>query len=216
MTHTPTDVLRSRWLDALLPHIAFDGWTDAAAALAAREAGLSAGEQVLAAPHGVIDLIEAFFAAAEAEAAAALAAQDLSALRVPDRVKRGVLAWLAALEPNREAVRRAAARGFLPWSAGPAVQRTWSVADMVWTAAGDTATDYNRYSKRGLLAATIPGIVMYWLDGPTPDDLDAYISRRLRQASGAGRTAGKVVSPVLDALKAVRRGAKPSERGQGQ
>ena len=215
MTHTPTDVLRSRWLDALLPHIAFDGWTDATAALAAREAGLSAGEQALAAPHGVIDLIEAFFAAVEAEAAAALAAQDLSPLRVPDKVKRGVLAWLAALEPHREAVRRAAARGFLPWSAGPAVQRTWSVADMVWTAAGDTATDYNRYSKRGLLAATIPGIVMYWLDGPAPDDLDAYISRRLQQASGLGRSAGKFVGPVLDRLNALKSAGKSSGRGQG-
>jgi ubiquinone biosynthesis protein COQ9 len=215
MTHTPSDVLRSRWLDALLPHVTFDGWTDAAAALAAREGGLSDGEKALAAPNGVIDLIEAFFATAEAEASAVLAAEDVSALRMPDKVKRGVLAWLAALEPNREAVRRAAARGFLPWSAGPAVQRAWSVADMVWTAAGDTATDYNRYSKRGLLAAVIPGIVMYWLDNPAAADLDAYISRRLKQASGLGRRAGKVVSPIMDALKAIRPDAKPFERGRG-
>tara|TARA_R110001599_G_scaffold40878_5_gene124279 strand:- start:10620 stop:11270 length:651 start_codon:yes stop_codon:yes gene_type:complete len=214
MTHTPSNVLRSKWLDALLPHVTFDGWTDAAAALSAREAGLSDGEQALAAPNGVIDLIEAFFAAAEAQAGAILGAEDLSALRVPDKVKRGVLAWLAALEPNREAVRRAAARGFLPWSAGPAVQRAWSVADMVWSAAGDTATDYNRYSKRGLLAAVIPGIVMYWLDNPDPADLDAYIARRLQQASGLGRTAGKVVTPLLDALKAIRPDTKPFERGQ--
>ena len=200
MTHTPSDVLRSRWLEALLPHIAFDGWTDAAASLAASEAGLSEGEQALAAPNGVIDLIEAFFAAAEAEAKAILAAE--------------VLVWLGALAPNREAVRRAAARGFLPWSAGPAVQRAWSVADMVWTAAGDTATDYNRYSKRGLLAAVIPGIVMYWLDAPDAADLDAYISRRLQQASGLGRNAGRVVAPVLDFIKALRPDANPSGRGQ--
>lgn len=216
MTHMPTDVLRSTWLEALLPQVAFDGWSDAAAARAASDAGLSEGEQALAAPNGVIDLIEAFFAAAEAEAACALASEDLSALRVPDKVKQGVLAWLVALEPNREAVRRAAARGFLPWSAGPAVQRTWSVADMVWTAAGDTATDYNRYSKRGLLAAIIPGIVMYWLDGPAPADLDAYISRRLKQASGFGKTAGKLVSPVLGALQTVRQGAAASKCGQGR
>ena len=214
MTHTPSDVLRSRWLEALLPHVAFDGWTDAAAATAASEARLSEGEQALAAPNGVIDLIEAFFAAAEAEVKAVLAAEDLTALRVPDKVKRGVLAWLDALAPNREAVRRAAARGFLPWSAGPAVQRAWSVADMVWTAAGDTATDYNRYSKRGLLAAVIPGIVMYWLDAPDAADLDAYISRRLQQVSGLGRNAGRVVAPVLDFIKALRPDGNPSGRGQ--
>ncbi|KCZ92447.1 COQ9 family protein [Hyphomonas johnsonii] len=214
MTQTPSQALRSRWLAALLPHVAFDGWTEAAAAAAASEAGLNEGEQALAAPHGVIDLIEAFFDAAEAEARGKLAAEDLSGLRVHERVKHGLLAWLAVLEPNREAVRRAASRGFLPWSAGTAMQRAWSVADMVWTAAGDTATDYNRYSKRGLLASVIPPIVMYWVDSPEAADLDAYVTRRLKQASGVGQTAGKVVTPVLDLLKTVRNGAKDSPFGR--
>jgi ubiquinone biosynthesis protein COQ9 len=214
MTQTPSEAYRSRWVEALLPHVAFDGWTDAAAATAAKEAGLTQGEQALAAPNGVIDLLEHFFATAEAEARANLASEDISALRVPDKVKRGVLAWLEALEPNREAVRRAAARGFLPWGAGAAAQRTWSVADMVWTAAGDTATDYNRYSKRGLLAAVIPGIVMQWLDNPAPAELDAYVSRRLQQVSGLGRSAGKVVGPVLDRLNALKSAGKSSGRGQ--
>jgi ubiquinone biosynthesis protein COQ9 len=214
MTQTPSEAYRSKWVEALLPHVAFDGWTDAAAATAAKEAGLSQGEQALAAPNGVIDLLEHFFASAEAEARSQLASEDMSALRVPDKVKRGVLAWLEALEPNREAVRRAAARGFLPWGAGAAAQRTWSVADMVWTAAGDTATDYNRYSKRGLLAAVIPGIVMQWLDNPAPADLDAYVSRRLQQVSGLGRSAGKFVGPVLDRLNALKGAGKSSGRGQ--
>lgn len=177
-----------------------DGWTETAAGEAAARAGLSEGEQALAAPQGVIDLIEAFFDAAGARAKAALAADDMTVLRVPDRVKRGVLAWLAALEPHQEAVRRAASRGFLPWGAGPAMQRTWTVADMIWTAAGDTATDYNRYSKRGLLAGVLPGIVLYWVDRPDPEDLEAFIDRRLAQASGVGRAAGQVLRPLLDRM----------------
>jgi ubiquinone biosynthesis protein COQ9 len=81
MTQTPSEAYRSRWVEALLPHVAFDGWTDAAAAIAAKEAGLTQGEQALAAPNGVIDLLEHFFATAEAEARANLASEDISALR---------------------------------------------------------------------------------------------------------------------------------------
>lgn len=197
MTEAPSVILRRRWLAELLPDVAFEGWTQEAARLAAVRAGLSEGEQALAAPQGVVDLLEAFFDEAGAAAQAALAGEDLSAMRVPEKVKRGVLAWLTALEPNREAVRRAASRGFLPWGAGPALQRTWKVADMVWTAAGDTSEDYNRYSKRGLLAAVLPAIVLYWADNPAPEDLDGFIARRLANVSGIGQRAGRLVKPVL-------------------
>ena len=125
MTATPSGTLRRRWLDALLPEVAFDGWTEAAASRAASVAGLSEGEQALAAPRGVDDLIDAFFDEAEVSAKAALAVQDLAAMGTTARVKAGVLAWLAALQPDREAVRRATSRGMVPWKSGPALQRAW-------------------------------------------------------------------------------------------
>ena len=200
MTVTPSEKIRRRWLDALLPEVAFDGWTEAAAVRAANEIGLSDGERALAAPRGVVDLIDSFFDRAGQAAIEDLKGQDLAAMRVHERVKAGVLAWLHALGPHREAVRRAAARGLVPWSATPALQRTWRVADMIWDAAGDTASDYNRYSKRGLLAAALAPIVMYWLDNPAEEDLDAYVGRRLAQASGMGRTAGKILGPLLDVI----------------
>lgn len=198
MTAIPSEVLRARWLEALLPDVAFDGWTEAAAAKAAETAGLTPGEQALAAPGGVRDLIDAFFDTAGQAARESLSRQDLSALNTPGRVKAGILAWLAALAPHREAVRRAAMRGLLPWSAGPALQRSWAVADMVWEAAGDMSQDHNRYSKRGLLAAVLPSIVMRWLDNPPEDELDSYIDRRLAQASGIGRNLGRIAKPLLD------------------
>lgn len=212
MTQTPSEVLRFRWLDAMLPDVPFDGWTDVTAARAADRAGLTEGERALAAPQGVKDLIDAFFERAGQVAREALAARDQTELNTPARVKAGVLAWLAALEPNREAVRRAAVLGLLPWGAAPAAQRTWRVADMVWDAAGDTSDDYNRYSKRGLLAAVIPPIVMYWLDDPSDADLDAYIDRRLRLASGIGRNLGRLAKPLLDVLPVSRPNGDPKPK----
>jgi len=198
MTVPPSETLRRRWLAELLEDVVFDGWTEDAARAAAGRAGLSEGEQALAAPQGVLNLIDAFFDEAEAAARQAMASEDLSALRVSSRVKRGLLVWLRALEPNREAVRRAASRAFLPWGAAPALQRAWKVADMIWTAAGDQSADYNRFSKRGLLAAVLPAIVLYWADNPAPEDLDGFIARQLSAASGFGQRAGRIIKPVLE------------------
>lgn len=204
MSH-PSAALRAKWLEALLPNVPFDGWTRAAAEAAAETAGLSEGEQALAAPRGLADLVEAFFDQAETDAAATLGATDMTEMGVRAKVALGVQAWLTALAPHKEAARRAGARGFLPWVAGDALQRTYSVADMVWTGIGDTSTDYNQYSKRGLLAATIPLIFLRWLDEDDPDKLNAYIERRLTGAMKFGQAGGRVVGPVLDTLERLKK-----------
>lgn len=197
-------MLRERWLEALLPNVPFDGWTTQAAEKAALEAGLTSGEQALAAPRGLPDLVDAFFDAAEREANAALLAADLNEMGVREKVSCGVKLWLGALAPNKEAARRAGVRGFLPWAAGDAIQRTYSVADMIWTGLGDASEDYNKYSKRGLLAAALPLIFMRWLDETDEAELDAYIARRLTGAMKLGQQAGKVAGPFLEAFERMK------------
>ena len=200
MTVSPSSALRARWLGALLPHVPFDGWTQMAADRAAEEAGLDAGEQALAAPNGLADLVDAFFEAAEAAAAEELTGAALEGLGVREKVAFGVKAWLAALAPHREAARKASVRGFLPWAAGDAVQRTWSVADMIWTGIGDASEDYNKYSKRGLLAAVLPLIFLRWLDETDEAALDDYIGVRLTGAMKFGQAAARIAGPALEAL----------------
>lgn len=199
---TPSGDLRRRWLDALLPLVPDQGWTELAARRAAELAGLSAGEQALAAPGGVQDLMEAFFDQAETTARACIAEAPLAEMRVHERVAFGVRAWLDALAPNRGAVERASGRAFWPTQAGDAAQRCWSVADMVWDAIGDTSEDYNYYSKRALLAAVIPAIVLYWQGEPESAALDGFIARRLKSAMMLGQTGGRFMKPFLDAFTA--------------
>ncbi|MEM9937531.1 MAG: COQ9 family protein [Pseudomonadota bacterium] len=202
---TPSEAFRDRWLEAALPHINADGWTDAVLTRAAKAAELSENQQALAAPNGARDLIDHFFELATDDMLNRLATQDLDKMRVHERVAAGLRAWLYGLDPNREAVRRAAARGLLPWGAGAASRRVWKIADAIWEAAGDTATDYNRQTKRALLSATIPSIVLYWLNSADQEDVDAFIMRRLKRAMQLGRTGGKIVGPVLSALEKLKK-----------
>lgn len=201
---TPSEKLRDRWLEALLPEVATRGWTIGAMRRAAETAGLSRGERALAAPGGVTDLIDHFFERSADDMLVALARQDLDALRMHERVAAGLSAWLDALAPHKSAVRKAAGRGLLPWGAGAAVKRVWAIADAIWEAAGDRATDYNRHTKRALLSAVIPSIVLRWLETDDPDKMQAFIERRLQQAMTVGKTGGKFAAPLLDFAEKVR------------
>lgn len=202
---TPSEKLRETWLKALLPRVEQAGWTHRAARLAAEEAGLSAGEQALAAPNGLTDLIDHFFDQSTDRMLVTLASVDLGKLRTHERVAAALMAWLDGLDDSKAVVRKAAGRGLLPWGAGAAVQRVWSIADSIWEAAGDTATDYNRQTKRALLSAVIPSIVLYWLEHDDPHSLEAFIERRLGQAMKLGQTGGKILGPALDLIERARK-----------
>jgi ubiquinone biosynthesis protein COQ9 len=94
-----------------------------------------------------------------ARALAALAAFDVKALKIRQRIREGVLAWLDAHAADAEASRRAMGFLALPSNLPLAGRLTWASADLIWRWAGDVATDENHYSKRailsGILASTL-------------------------------------------------------------
>lgn len=201
---TPSMKLRDRWLDALLPDAAESGWNAASFRRSAKAAGLTDGECALAAPNGVTDLVDHFFDRSANQMLADLTPEALSELRMHERVAACLLGWLDAMAPHKGAVRTAAGRGLTPWGAGGATKRVWATADAIWTACGDTATDYNRYTKRGLLSAVIPSIVLHWLDADDRAGVEAFIARRLQHAMQLGRTGGRIVGPILDVVEKTR------------
>src|SRR5262249_30088251 len=88
---------------------------------------------------------------------------------------------LEALEPHREAVRRAISLKASPWGAAKAAEIVYRTVDAIWYAAGDTATDFNFYTKRGLLAAAYGPTVLYWLNDSSEGSAEtfAFLERRL-------------------------------------
>jgi len=189
----PRQKLQEKWLEALLPLVADMGWTAPALKAAAEEAGLVAADQALAAPDGADSLIEAFLARGDRAMLAAIEAADLPAMRVRDRVAMSVMAWLDALSDHKPAFRRALGRGLMPFRVPRATERTWELADAVWTGIGDTSTDYNKYTKRGLLASILPPVTLYWLNQDDDTKVRAFLDRRIDTVMRVGGTIGKVL-----------------------
>lgn len=163
MENNAMDVARQResLLDAILPHVAFDGWSDAAFRAAAQDSGLGLALARVIAPRGALDLASDYHRRGDAMMAARIAAADLSELRFRDRVALAVRYRLE--NADREVVRRGSALYALPMNAGTGARLIWGTADAIWRALGDNATDINWYSKRATLAAVYSATVLYWL-----------------------------------------------------
>jgi len=169
-------------LAAELPaNAAFDGWTPAALDMAAAASAIDPAIARLAFPGGTVDMIDAWFAHVDAAMLAALPPEALSAMKVRARITALVQARLDIVATDLEALRRALAVLALPQNLGRAARLNWRAADAMWHAAGDTATDFNHYSKRAILGAVYAATVLSMLADDSDDRADtrAFLDRRI-------------------------------------
>jgi ubiquinone biosynthesis protein COQ9 len=160
---------------------AFDGWTHAAITSAAYELGVDADLARLAFPGGATDMITAWFGAIDAELEQRCPPELLAAMKVRQRITHLLETRLDIVAPDKEAQRRALAILAMPQNAPLAARLLWRAADHMWRLAGDTATDFNHYTKRMTLSAVYASTVAVFIDDDSEDfeDSRAYLARRI-------------------------------------
>lgn len=178
-THTDA---KDRVLNAALAHAPFDGWTDAMLERAGQQTDTPVALLREWFPGGVSDVIAYHSARADAKMVEALRANpEFSTLKIRERIFTAVMTRLNAHVHEREAIRRAAAFYALPWNAPAGLKALYATMDAMWRAAGDTATDYNFYTKR-LTLANVYGLTLHvWLNDESDhqQDTQAYLRRRI-------------------------------------
>ena len=174
-------ITRDRILLATLPHVAFDGWTRRALKAGVADAGLTKDMALRAFPGGINQLVDHLADWADRRMLEELDAVDLESMRVRDRVQTCVRVRLQVLEGYRESIRRLLSYLAMPQNAPLAVRLTWRTVDAIWYAAGDQASDFNYYTKRGLLTPVYATTVLYWLadDSEGSANTWAYLERRI-------------------------------------
>ncbi len=192
---------RDALIQAALPHVPFDGWTQKALAAASVSAGLGAGAAVRLFPGGGKDAVAHFMELADRLMLEDLGTRDLAAMKIRDRVTVAVRLRLERWTPHREAVRRALALAPLPAFAGVTLRGGYRTVDAIWRAAGDRSTDFNFYTKRGLLAAVYAATLLQWLDDRSEGCAATwtFLDRRIAEVMQFPKLRGR----IADRLKAL-------------
>jgi len=184
MPTIPEDATLDEIATGLAPLIAanaaFDGWGAAARDAAADGAEVDRDVALLALP-GQTEMIAAWFHSIDADMAERLPPETLATMKIRARITALIEARLAIVAPNREALRRALAILAMPQNLATGAKLGWSAADTIWRAAGDTATDYNHYTKRTILAAIYAATMSVFLDDDSEGwaDTRAFLARRI-------------------------------------
>lgn len=169
----------------LAPHIAdaavFDGWSDTALVAAVEAAGADQDVARLAFKDGAMGMIGAWIATIDRDMAAALPLEMLAAMKIRERIRSLVQFRLDAVAGREEALRRALAVMAMPQNAASSLKTGWHSADIMWRLAGDTATDWNHYSKRAILASLYGATLAVFVGDESEGKADtrAFLDRRI-------------------------------------
>lgn len=183
------EVQRDRLLEAALTHVPFEGWSRRSLFAAAADLGIEPALARRLFPRGGDDLLVHLERWADRQMAARVDLEELQELRIRERIARLVRTRLEVLTPHREALRRATAARLLPSNALAATASLWRTVDLMWSLAGDRATDASYYTKRSLLAAVWSSTFLYWLDDRSAD-LEAtwaFLGRRIDDVMRIGQ-----------------------------
>ncbi|NKB45813.1 MAG: COQ9 family protein, partial [Alphaproteobacteria bacterium] len=210
---TDKDVRRDAVVLAALPHIPFDGWSLEALNRGATDAGLTPADVDVLFPDGPRAAVRHWLQMADRTMIEDLAETDLETLRIRDRIALLVRTRLERWTLHREAVRRALALSVLPGHAEDGVRGGYATVDAMWRAAGDRATDYNFYTKRGLLAAVYTSTLLVWLEDRSEGCADtwAFLDRRIADVMNVPKAQARLKEAVsrlpnpLNLLRRVRR-----------
>ena len=175
------NVTEIQLMEAMLPHVLFDGWTRKAMIAAAADLGEDISTFDLAFPDGALDLITLFIETADDRMEAELVKRDVLTLKIRDRITLAVRLRLEMYAENKEAVRRAANILALPQNMVRATKLTAATVSRMWYATGDSSTDFNWYSKRLTLSAVYGATLLYWLADKSEDHVKTweFLDRRI-------------------------------------
>jgi ubiquinone biosynthesis protein COQ9 len=184
MTHSS-----DRLLLTYLRDVPFEGWGRSSLVASLGQDGS------IQFPGGAADLALAFGDWADRALRARIAATpEFQDLKTREKIATALRLRLAILAPHREAVRKLMLWLLWPTRAGIAARLAARAADTVWQLAGDQATDFNHYTKRGLVAGIWSATLLVWLSDESADfaKTHAFLDRRIADALKIGQGLAKI------------------------
>ena len=185
---------------AVLSHVPFDGWSEAAIRAGAKDCKLNQAETARLLPNGAIDAVEAFIDLADREMIAGVKKMKPRPSGVSATVKAAILSRLEAVAEHRQAVASSIKLLARPQHAVLASKTLYRTTDRIWRLAGDKSVDFSFYTKRASLAGVYSATLLYWVANPSADDkqIEAFLDARLKEIS----LIPKLTAPMRKAAEA--------------
>lgn len=118
---------------------------------------------------------------------------DTAQMRVRDRIILGVKTRLTLARDERKAHKIMFRSLCMPYRMASALTILYRTCDHIWHWAGDVSTDFNFYTKRGLLMGVYASTYIFWLDDTSEEQSETltFLSRQIDRVLKFGSLSGR-------------------------
>lgn len=173
---------QEKLLNQSLVHVPFDGWGRKSLLEAAKDLGMETLAALNAFPGGEAEMIALYSDLADRQMIQDYRNLEVKPTRISSKIEIMVQLRLQRQQSNKEAVRAAAGVLMNPRNLALATRLLYNSVDCIWRELGDPATDFNFYTKRGILAAIYSATFFYWLEDKSDGQWETwrFLERRLQ------------------------------------
>ena len=201
------DKTRHIILARALAHVVFDGWSWKALKTAATDANIDLVMLKRAFPKGPRDLVYYFSESADKLMLEELEHLDIGSLPIREKVATAIKTRLQQNFKHKEALRKLLSYLALPRNFLLSARLTYKTVDSIWYFAGDNSTDFNFYTKRGLLAGVYTSTILYWFADQSEDCANtwAFQERRISEVLKISSLTGAFKKQAASAFSKFKR-----------
>jgi len=168
-------------INCTLKHVPLEGWTLKALNLGAKDAEVESQDVLVFFNHDIDNVISYYSEMLDLQMTQMLESYNLEDMKIRERIALSVMTRLELMTPHRESANCTASYLACPTKLPLASKLLYKTVNIMWYCAGDTATDFNFYTKRGLLAGVYSTAFIYWLNDQSAGfaDTRAFVERRI-------------------------------------
>lgn len=187
-----------RLINCTLKHVPFDGWSMVALENGANDADISKEDAMRAFDFEPNKLVEGYSNMLDDHMLKDLEEYDFANMRVRDRIHTCVMVRLKLLAKHKDAAIKTAVLLSIPANAALGCKLINQTVDKMWRASGDTATDFNYYSKRALLSGVYTSTLLYWFNDVSEDfqETSQFLERRIENVMSIPKVKGSIMSTL--------------------
>lgn len=166
------------------------GWSSDIFKMAAERANIDKAYAELIFIGGVDEILDMYFIHIDKLMMDEVLTHDIASMRVGERIKLALKSRIKVMEPYKKLTSKTVSHLLLPWNVPTALRLGWRTMDTIWYDVGnDQSTDFNYYTKRGILYTVYISVIKYWLADHSNHNYETmeFIDRQIDRVLGMGK-----------------------------